>query len=88
MFHLYTLPGNRPRVMHWSSEHDMQRTVRSAQREAQARERLTALVDCHGNLGAYGLGRVRSMADYALFSGIDYATRSLAQSARKSRFGY
>jgi hypothetical protein len=32
-------------------------------------------------LGVYGLGRVRSMADYADFSGIDFAARTIASRA-------
>ena len=32
-------------------------------------------------MGVYGLGRARTMADYAAFSGIDYAARTLAPRA-------
>jgi hypothetical protein len=31
---------------------------------------------------------VRSLADYAAFSGIDYTARVVQPSARKARFGY
>lgn len=88
LYHLYTVPGTQPRAMHWSPHHDEQRAVRSAQLEAHARERLAALIDGGGGLGAYGLGRERTLAEYAAFSGIDYATRTLAPVARKARFGY
>ncbi|MFO1217238.1 MAG: GlcNAc-transferase family protein [Burkholderiaceae bacterium] len=88
LYHLYTQPGTQPRAMHWSPEQDQQRSVRSAQLEALARSRLEALVSDRADLGAYGLGRVRSLADYAAFSGIDYTARSLAPIARKARFGY
>jgi hypothetical protein len=88
LFHLYTTPGTQPRAMHWSPEHDLQRAVRSAALEAQARERLAALIDARGDQGAFGLGNERNLSDYADFSGIHYATRTLEPRARKARFGY
>lgn len=88
LYHLYTEPGTEPRPMHWSPAHDEQRAVRSAALEAASRERLSALIWGGGELGAFGIGRVRSVADYAAFSGIDYAARRIDPKARKSRFGY
>ena len=88
MYHLYTVPGSRPRPMHWSPEHDERRAVRSATLEAAARKRLSALIWEGGNLGVYGLGTQRSLADYAAFSGIDFAGRRIEDRARKARFGY
>lgn len=32
-------------------------------------------------MGVYGLGQVRTLAEYAAFSGIDYAARTLAPQA-------
>jgi hypothetical protein len=88
IYHLYTQPGTQPRPMHWSIELDQQRAVRSAVLEQAARERLAALLWGGEDLGVYGLGQVRSLADYAAFSGIDYAARAIAPQARKARFGY
>lgn len=88
LYHLYTAPGTTPRAMHWSPEHDERRTVRSAQLETQARQRLVALIDGSHDLGVFGLGRVRTLAEYASFSGIDYYGRALAPHATKARFGY
>jgi hypothetical protein len=88
MYHLYTQPGSAPRPMHWSPEQDALRAVRSATLELAARQRLAKLLWQGGNLGAYGLGTVRTLADYAAFSGIDYAARQIAPQARKARFGY
>jgi hypothetical protein len=62
--------------------------VRSAALEQAARQRLAALLWEQADLGAFGLGRVRSLAEYAAFSGIDYAARRIASHARKARFGY
>jgi len=52
--------------------------------EPIARARLQALLTGQP-LGVYGLGTVRTMAEYALWSGIDYAARRLAPSAFEPR---
>jgi hypothetical protein len=88
LYHLYTQPGTQPRPMHWSPELDQQRAVRSAALEQATRERRAALLWGGPDLGVYGLGAVRPLADYAAFSGIDYAARTIAPQARKARFGY
>jgi len=48
--------------------------------EARSRDRLRMLL-AGEPLGAYGLGRDRTMADYARFSGIDYAAKTLGPKA-------
>lgn len=88
MYHLYTQPGAAPRPLHWSAEHDTQRAVRSAALDQAAQRRVAALLWGGENLGIYGLGTVRSLADFAAFSGIDYAARRIEPRARKARFGY
>lgn len=88
MYHLYTAPGAPPRPLHWSPEEDERRAVRSAALDAAARQRLRALLWEGADLGVYGLGAERSLADYAAFSGIDYAARRIEPRARKVRFGY
>ena len=88
LYHLYTDPGSEPRPMHWTPAHDEQRAVRSAALESAARERISALIRGDAELGAFGLGSVRSLADYAAFSGIDYTQRVIEPRARKARFGY
>lgn len=88
MYHLYTKPGSAPRPMHWSPEQDSRRVVRSAALESASRLRLASLLWERGELGAFGLGSARSLADYAAFSGIDYRARTIAPLARKARFGY
>jgi hypothetical protein len=52
--------------------------------EQRSRARLGALV-AGEDLGAYGLGRQRSLADFAAFSGIDYAARTLSPAAHLPR---
>lgn len=90
LFHMPGLPlrhlyndadsGAPPRPLHWDAAHDTQRAVGWWTLEQRSRERLAALV-AGAPLGVYGLGAVRSVADYAAFSGIDYAARKLAPAA-------
>ena len=87
VYHQYHSAGQAPRPLHWSPDLDEQRAQRSAELTALANQRLAALLWRAEDRGLYGLGRERSLADYADFSGIDYAARRIAPSARKARFG-
>ena len=86
IYHLYHQPGQAPRPMHWSAEVDALRAVRSATLIRAANRRLADLLWHGADLGCYGLGPVRSLADYAKFSGIDYAGRQISPQATKARF--
>ena len=88
LYHHYVPPGGSGRPMHWSPELDAQRVVRSTVLSERANARLRALLWDGAELGVYGLGTARSLADYAAFSGIDYARRVIGASAYKARFGY
>ncbi|MCE4556424.1 UDP-N-acetylglucosamine-transferase [Pelomonas cellulosilytica] len=87
IYHQYVTTGST-RPMHWSPELDAQRRVRSAELSEAANRRMAALLWTGADLGVYGLGTVRSLADYAAFSGIDYAARTIAPQAYKARYGY
>ncbi|HXD40377.1 MAG TPA: GlcNAc-transferase family protein [Ramlibacter sp.] len=82
VYHLYNTAefGAPPRPMHWDPALDSQRQHTWWVLEQRSRARLAALVGGEA-LGVYGLGHERSMAQYAAFSGIDYAARTLAPSA-------
>jgi hypothetical protein len=90
LFHMPDLPvhhlyndvgsGAPPRPLHWDAAHDALRETGWWTLEQRSRARLAALI-AGEDLGIYGLGRVRSLADYARFSGIDYAERTLAPQA-------
>ena len=84
VFHLYNNAdaGSAPRPMHWDAEHESQRSIGWWLYEQRSRGRLAQLV-ANAPLGVYALGRVRSVADYAVFSGIDYAARTLDPKAHK-----
>ncbi|MDB5752932.1 MAG: hypothetical protein JWP65_3353, partial [Ramlibacter sp.] len=90
LFHMPGLPvhhlynngesGAPPRPMHWDAAQDSEREVGWWTLEQRSRARLAALV-AGQDLGVFGLGGERSLADYAAFSGIDYAARTLAPAA-------
>jgi hypothetical protein len=96
LFHMPRLPvhhlyndaasGAPPRPLHWDEAHEAARDVRWWALEQRSRARLASLV-AGDELGVYGLGRARSLADFAAFSGIDYAARTLAPSAFLPRLG-
>lgn len=87
LYHQYVAADNA-RPMHWAPELDAQRQVRSAVLSEAANRRMAALLWGGADLGIYGLGTARSLADYAAFSGIDYTARTLAPHAFKARYGY
>lgn len=82
LHHLYNEPGSGApaRPLHWDEAHDAQRAQAWWTLEQRSRQRLAALVRGE-DLGIYGLGSARSLADYAAFSGIDYAAREIAPRA-------
>jgi hypothetical protein len=84
--HLYNEPGAgaAPRPLHWEARQHGAPGVDWWPLEQRSRARLCALL-AGADLGVYGLGAVRSLADFAAFSGIDYAARSLAPAAYRPR---
>ena len=80
--HLYNdaASGAPPRPLHWDAAQEAGRETPWWALEQRSRARLQALV-AGEDLGAYGLGSRRSLADFAAYSGIDYAARTLAPAA-------
>lgn len=90
LFHVPALPihhlyndaasGAPPRPLHWDAAQEAGRDTPWWVLEQRSRARLQALV-AGEDLGVYGLGTQRSLADFAAYSGIDYAARTLAPAA-------
>ena len=82
VYHLYNNAesGAPRRPLHWDPELDAQRSETWWTLEQRSRQRLDALVKGEVR-GVFGLGRERTVADYARFSGIDYLRRELAPQA-------
>lgn len=84
VYHLYDSGGDdAPRARHWNEAHDKQRQVRWWELEARSKSRVHDLLCGRQDLGIYGLGKKRSLADYARFCGIDYTARTLGEKARQ-----
>lgn len=81
--HLYRVPGATvaTRPLHWDADQDAGRAVTWWALEQRSRARVRALLQEGQDLGVYGLGRVRSLGDYADFCGIDYRAGTLAARA-------
>jgi len=87
LFHLYTDTSNIPRKLHWDPEDDKNRAIKWHELEQRSLDRLDDLFA--GNIeGSMGLGSERSLADYALISGIDLKNKKVLdmEQATKSHF--
>ncbi|MBE7939778.1 MULTISPECIES: GlcNAc-transferase family protein [Ramlibacter] len=78
LYHLYNTAGagGPARPMHWDEAEDSGRPQAWWALEQRSQARLSALI-AGEPLGAYGLGTVRSLADYARLSGIDFGQRRI-----------
>ncbi len=74
IYHLYHSGNGRP--VHWAKDDDVSRPVRWWELDRNSKARMRALLYQRADLGAYGLGKVRSLAEFAEFSGIDYIHRT------------
>ena len=83
VYHLYGRRDDRP--VHWQEEEDRNRPVKWWELHAQAEQRMAALLFEQRDLGAYGLGKARSLEDYATASGIDYSQRTVSDIPRSHR---
>lgn len=77
LYHLYKKPerveGDTPR--HWDEKDDLPRKTAWWQLDKAAKDRMRQLLYSNTIQGAYGLGSVRSLDDFAAYSGIDYRRR-------------
>ena len=76
--------GNDGRAVHWSDHSDWH--ILDAVSKQRVRQLLSMDQPGEHVLAPYGLGSVRSLAQYVAFSGIDFNTRSVAQHARDGNF--
>lgn len=71
LYHLYKQAGESYLSHHWHPAYEAKRQIKFTDLEKRAEARLLALVS--GRLsGPYGLGAVRSLADFMQISGLDY----------------
>lgn len=77
LMHAYRKASDRGTSWHGHPQWDVGREVSHVEFRERARDRLRHLIDGTRNLGAYGLGSARTLADYARRSGIDYQARTI-----------
>lgn len=76
LFHLYTDHEKRTRKLFWDkSENENRSGFTSSQIQIKSDKRLPLILTDKLS-GVYGLGKVRTLEDYKIFSGIDYLNRS------------
>jgi glycosyltransferase involved in cell wall biosynthesis len=81
LYHLYKLANTPHETHHWHGDVDAKRAFTGAYLTERAKKRLMQLM-CGADgasLGAYGLGNVRTLAQFATFSGLDYANKIITE---------
>lgn len=76
IYHLYNT-GDGTRTLHWDKGQDDDRGTKWWTRDTRSKERFMDLVYQRKDLGAYGLGQVKTLEDFANWSGIDYIKQEL-----------
>lgn len=77
LYHLYKQPDNAYTTHHWHKDWDQKRDYAWHELRASAIERLIKLLYEQQDLGAFGLGSVRTLQQFAEFSGIDYLQKTM-----------
>ena len=77
IFHLYKLPESSHISHHCHPDWEKQRDFKFTDLTKLANERLMDLVFERRDLGSFGLGKVRSLIDFARLSGIDYHNKKI-----------
>jgi hypothetical protein len=89
IYHLYNVPnGKSRRATHWQDDGIEGRTVRWQELDARSRRRARELLYEERSEGAYGLGKDRTLSEYAEFSGLDYRRRTISRHAYAVRWSY
>jgi hypothetical protein len=78
LYHLYKQENVAHDTHHWHGAVDSHRAFNGAFLTERAKLRLFELMCGNGLQGAYGLGTVRTLDDYAAMSGIDYREKTIA----------
>lgn len=81
--------GRLDRIKHWGDHNDQAKKSGSidktwAERDEYSKKRIRQMLGMENNnidLGRYGLGRVRSLADYERYSGFDFKNRRISKDA-------
>lgn len=88
LYHLYKMPHTAHENHHWHPKWDMQRDIKFSVLTDLANERLKDLVYQRRDLGSFGLGRERSVDDFAKRSGINYASQIIICEYREGGYTF
>lgn len=77
LYHLYKVPENAYSTHHWHKDWDEKRDYAWHELRTAAVQRLIRLLYKDQNLGAFGLGSVRTLQEFSQFSGIDYLHKTI-----------
>lgn len=69
------------RETHWVEDKDKMRSERWWDLDARARKRMHEMLHEGKDLGVFGLGKERTLKDFAKFSGIDYVNKKITRNA-------
>ena len=85
MYHLYSTPdvASNFRETHWVEREDKVRGERWWDLDRKAKARMVAMLQYNADLGIYGLGKQRTLTEFANFSGIDYRNKTLSKHAKE-----
>ena len=87
LFHLYTDLSNIPRKLHWDPEDDKDRAIKWNELEKKSLDRLDDLFA--GKIeDSMGLGKKRSLNDYANLSGIDLEQKKVLDMEKATESGF
>ena len=87
LFHLYTDLSNIPRKLHWDPEDDKDRAIKWNELEKKSLDRLDDLFA--GKIeDSMGLGKKRSLNDYANLSGIDLEQKKVLDLEKATESGF
>jgi hypothetical protein len=76
ILHLYKEGGGKE-IVHWSPDEDAMRDFRWGELQGRAQRRLCDVLYTQTIKGAYGLGKERTLTQYAAESGIDYVNKTV-----------
>jgi hypothetical protein len=85
VYHLYSTPdvASNFRETHWVEREDKVRSERWWDLDRKAKARMVAMLQYNADLGIYGLGKQRTLTEFANFSGIDYRNKTLSKHAKE-----
>ena len=81
IYHLYNTAEDNRLTLWGDTELENVRSVKWWEHDVESKKRLTSIVTGE-NLGIYGIGKIRTLQEYADFSGVDYLNKKIDEKAK------